>query len=183
MIVLQLKSPVKLTCQPYRRPIALYEHESLKGEQAGRRLAHVGSLLEGVGQTQELVLAPGTAREGDAERIVGRVLAVDSRDEASRHHDAGIARLGGDRGARAAGEQHGVELMLVHVGVHATRLGGEQVHGTRRFVLALTQIALGEVGGEEQVLAETQRLAGVRLVEGHDVGDGLDLVLVAHSFR
>jgi hypothetical protein len=34
---------------------------------------------------------------------------------------------------------------------------------------------LGGVGGEEQVLAEAQRLAGICLVEGHDVGHGLDI--------
>ena len=112
----------------------------------------------GVRQAQQLVLAPGAAGEGDTERIVGRVLAVDPRDEAAGHHDAGIARLGGDRSAHAAGEQHGVELVLVHVGVHAARLGGEQVHGAGRLVLALAEIAVGDVGGEEQVLAEAQRL-------------------------
>ena len=39
------------------------------------------------------------AAERRAERIIGRVLAVGGpRDEASRHHDAGIARPGCDRG-------------------------------------------------------------------------------------
>src|SRR3954453_20104929 len=73
--------------------------------QARRRLASVACLLEGIRQTQQLVLAPGAPCEGDAERIIRRVFAVErSRDEAAGHHDAGIARLGGDRRASCAWE-------------------------------------------------------------------------------
>src|SRR5437588_13122725 len=86
----------------------------LEWAHARRWLAGVGGLLEGVGEPQELALAPGPAGEGEAERIVGRLLAVEARDEARRHLHAGIARLGGDRGAGGAGEDHRVELVLAH---------------------------------------------------------------------
>src|SRR5579883_3575924 len=76
---------------------------SLQGGQAGRRLAHVGRLLVGVGEPQQLVFAPGAAGEGEAERIVRRILVAGARDEAGRHLHAGIARLGRNRGARDAG--------------------------------------------------------------------------------
>ena len=55
--------------------------------------------------------------------------------------------------------------MLAHVRVDAARLGRAQVHGPRRLVLELPQVAPGRVRGEEQVLAETQRFVGVVLVE------------------
>ena len=52
---------------------------------------------------------------------------------AVRHHDAGIARLGSDRGARTGRQRAG--------------------HGSCRVVLAsFTQIAFGGPGGEEQVV-------------------------------
>src|SRR3954463_11926730 len=89
------------------------EKRNLKGGQTRRRLAHVGRLLVSVGTTQQLVFAPGTARKGDAKRIVRRVLVAGARDETCGHHDAGIARLGRYHAAAAAGEQHRVELVLV----------------------------------------------------------------------
>jgi hypothetical protein len=74
-----------------------------------------------------------------------------------------------------AGEDHGVELVLGHVGVHAALLGGQEVHGARRLIFKLAQIALGRLGGEEEVLAEAQRLLGVGFVEGDDIAHGPDL--------
>src|SRR6185437_12233289 len=66
---------------------------ALKRRQAGRRFAPVGRLFVGIGQPQELVLAPGAAGEGEAERIVRRVLVAHARDHAGRHLHTGITRL------------------------------------------------------------------------------------------
>ena len=53
------------------------ERSSSKGRISRAAACACGSLLEGVRQTQKLVLAPGAAREGDAKWIVGCFLAVD----------------------------------------------------------------------------------------------------------
>src|SRR5437870_397263 len=72
-----------------------------------RRAPRLAGLFEGVGQAQQHRLAPGAAGEGDAERVVRGVnrpsAVVRARDEAGRHLDARIARLGGDRRAGDTG--------------------------------------------------------------------------------
>src|SRR5262245_35597834 len=77
----------------------------------------IGRLFEGIGQSQELGFAPGPTGEGQSQRKVWRVPAIDPTNEATWHLDAGIASLGGNRRSRHPRKDHGIELVLVHVGI------------------------------------------------------------------
>ena len=85
--------------------------------------------------------------------------------------------------AETAGEQHGVELVAVHVGVEPKRARRENVHLPRRKILHLAHVAARRIRREEDVLAETQREVGIGFVEGDDVGHRLHLVPFAQSRR
>ena len=144
--------------------------------QAGRWFAHVRRLLVGVGEPQQLVLAPGAAGEGEAERIVRRLLVADAarssrpaparwdsppwprsprprrRGTPRRRACAGSCRRRGRAPWRPAGPWRAPDLYS-----------------------SSDRSPLVACDGEEQVLAEAQAPVGVGLVEGDDVGHRLDL--------
>ena len=134
-----------------------------------RHATGLGRLLEGIGEAQQHRLAPGAAGKGRSERIFGAPVAR-AGDHSGRHLHAGIAGLGRDGGAVAAGKQDGIELVAVQIGIEPERAGGKDVHLPRRDVFDLAEIAPRRLRGDEDVLAEAQGAPGIGVVEGDDIG-------------
>ena len=136
-----------------------------------RRLAQLRRPLVGVAEGEQRRLAVAGAGERDVDRAALRA-RVAGGDGQRR-----VARAGADAGQRARGRQDRGEV----VGAVGRAAGQRGFEARARFGAAAVAVGLvgrarGRVGevdrlaGRQQRLAELQRLLGVALVVGHDLG-------------